>query len=117
MLKKEHRLAKTKDVKAAFEQGRGFFNPNFSVRHSAKGKKHKRFTVVVSTKVSKNATARNRLKRLVREFIRLNIGCFNLGDYVVSVKPKAVKLAKDEYLESFKKLLIQAKIYENQPNS
>lgn len=117
MLKKEHRLAKTKDVKAAFEQGRGFFNPNFSIRHRAKNKENKRFTVVVSTKVSKNATTRNRLKRLVREFIRLNLGEFNPGDYVISVKPKAVSLAKGEYLSSLKTLLIQARIYENHPNS
>jgi len=117
MLKKEHRLAKTKDVKAAFEQGRGFFNPNFSIRHSAKNKENKRFTVVVSTKVSKNDTTRNRLKRLIREFVRLNLGQFKPGDYVISVKPKAISLVKDGYLSSLKTLLIQAKIYENDSNS
>ncbi|MCL5775306.1 MAG: ribonuclease P protein component [Patescibacteria group bacterium] len=113
MFKKEHRLAKTKDVKAAFEQGRGFFNPLFSVRRAFEKAERKRFTVVVSTKVSKNATVRNRIKRLVREFIRLNMSSLKLGDYIISVKPKALSFKEDEMLGFLKKLLIQAKIYEN----
>ena len=117
MLKKKHRLARTKDVKAAFVQGRGFFNPNFSIRHSSKERLDKRFTVVVSTKVSKNATVRNRLKRLVREFVRLGLERFKIGDYIISVKPKAARLSREEYLASLKTLLIQARIYENNPNS
>ncbi|MCL5009339.1 MAG: ribonuclease P protein component [Patescibacteria group bacterium] len=114
MFKKEHRLAKTKDVKAAFEQGRGFFNPYFSVRHNAKAGQQRRFTVVVSTKVSKNATRRNRLKRLVREFARINMGNFLPGDYILAFKPKANQLSDPEVAVVLSKLLIQAKVYENQ---
>lgn len=114
MLKKQHRLAKTKEIKAVFERGRGFFNPNFSVKFNPERPAGARFTVVVSTRVSKNATLRNRLKRLVREFIRLNLNGFKSGDYVVSVKPQALKTTSQELVLSLEKLLIQAKIYEKQ---
>jgi ribonuclease P protein component len=106
MFKKEHRLAKTKDVKAAFEQGRGFFNPYFSVRRAFEKTERKRFTVVVSTKVSKTATTRNRIKRLVREFIRLNMDSLKPGDYIISAKPKVMGLETDAMLGFLKKLLI-----------
>lgn len=116
MLKKQHRLAKTKEIKAVFERGRGFFNPNFSLKHNPERLAGARFTVVVSTRVSKNATQRNRLKRLIREFIRLHLKNFRPGDYVVSLRPQALNLAGKELVLSLEKLLIQAKIYEKQPS-
>jgi len=106
MFKKEHRLAKTKDVKAAFEQGRGFFNPYFSIRRAFEKAGRKRFTVVVSTKVSKNATARNRIKRLIREYVRLNMASLKPGDYIISAKPKVNTLTETEMLGFIKKLLV-----------
>lgn len=112
MLKKQYRLAKTKDIKAVFKQGRGFFNPNFVIKHCRERAANARFTVVVSTRVSKNAARRNRLKRLVREFIRLHLKNFQLGDHVISIKPEAAKATDKELLLSLEKLLIQAKIYE-----
>lgn len=112
MLKKQHRLAKTKDIKAVFKQGRGFFNPYFAVKYYCERFAKIRFTIVVSTRVSKNATRRNRLKRLVREFVRLRLKNFRSGDYVITLKPEAVKVTEKELLLSLEKLFIQAKIYE-----
>ncbi len=86
MLSKTHRLTKNSDIQRAFRTGRSFFNPFFSLKY-LKGKPSSRFTVVVSVKVSKRAVVRNRIKRLVREFIRLNMDSFPTGDYVVTAKP------------------------------
>ena len=64
MFAKKHRLAKTTDVKKAFAQGRAFFNPFFTIKfltHTIRAEP--RFTVVVSTKVSKRAVPRNRIKK------------------------------------------------------
>jgi ribonuclease P protein component len=45
--------------------------------------------VVVSTKVSKKAPKRNRLKRIIRELIRKKLPTLPYGDYVLALKPQA----------------------------
>jgi ribonuclease P protein component len=93
MFPKKYRLAKAKDVKAAFLQGRTFFSPLLTIKFRKADSR--RFTVVVSTKVSKKAVVRNRLKRISRELLRKNFNHLSSGDYVIVLKPKA---ALDERL-------------------
>lgn len=100
MLKRKHRLAKESEVKQTFAKGRSFFSPYFLLKVLKKPQQTAKFTVVVSTKVSKKAVVRNRVKRLVREVLRLNIGKFASGSYVISVKPSVGSLE----LEDGKKL-------------
>jgi ribonuclease P protein component len=110
MLPKKHRLAKTRDVQKVFARGRGFFNPYLNVKYVKTEKLSPRFTVVVSTKVSKRAVVRNRLKRLLREYIRLNFQGFLPGDYAVVVKPAAMKIEECVLLQEFQKVLKQSKL-------
>jgi len=104
MLAKKHRLAKTTDIKSVFMRGRGFFNPLFNIKY-VPGPVF-RLTVVVSTKVSKRAVVRNRIKRALREVVRLNISSFKAGDYAIIVKPSAEKVEnivlKERVLNAFK---------------
>jgi ribonuclease P protein component len=100
MLKRANRLAKSKDIQTAFARGRTFFNPFFGIRFMPKSGE-KRFTVVVSTKVYKRAVARNRLKRLVREYIRKNLDQFKNGSYVISARPKITQLPEAEIVPAF----------------
>src|SRR4051812_40282115 len=111
MLFKQHRLARTKDVKNTFAHGRSFFNPFFTLKFLQTKHEGRRFTVVVSTKVSKKAVERNRLKRIVREFVRLNLGRFAFGDYAVIVKPAASGKERKQVLEMFAKLITAARIF------
>ena len=69
MLPKKHRLAKALEVKRTTARGRSFFNP-FVVVKFVKGASPARLTVIASTKVSKKAVSRNRVKRIARETIR-----------------------------------------------
>jgi ribonuclease P protein component len=101
MLHKLNRLAKTKDVKGALSRGRPFFSPYYTIRYAKVNGVGKRFTVIVSTKVSKKATVRNRLKRLIREYIRLRLSSFKPGDYAIMVKPSAAKLPPKLLVEEF----------------
>ena len=103
MFSKHLRLAKNKDVKAVFARGRTFFSPLMNVKFVAASQS--RFTVVVSTKVSKKAVARNRLKRIIREFLRKNLGSLAGGDYAVILKPKATSVAEAVMIESLRGLL------------
>lgn len=101
MFSKKHRLAKTKDVKTTFARGRGFFYPHFNIKYNKSGLLAPRFTVVVSTKVSKKAVSRNRIKRILREVIRLRLLEFSIGDYAIIVKPQAMKLSPVELRNKF----------------
>lgn len=108
MLKKTNRLAKTKDVERVLGQGRGFFNRFFSIRFvSGTGR---RLTVVASTKVSKKAVARNRLKRIVREFLRLRLSRMAPGDYVVSLRTASAAATEEVILSGLKDLLAKNKL-------
>jgi ribonuclease P protein component len=100
MLKRANRLAKSKDIASAFARGRTFFNPFFAIRFLPKPAE-KRFTVVVSTKVYKRAVDRNRLKRLVREYLRKNLPSFKNGSYVIAAKPKISKLPEKDIVRYF----------------
>ena len=110
MLKKQFRLAKTADVQRVFAQGRAFFNPLFIIKYPFSKTGRPRFTVVVSTKVSKKAVDRNRIKRVLREFLRLTLDNFKTGDYAVVVKPAAAKITGKELVERFSKFCYQSKL-------
>ncbi len=92
MLKKQNRLSKTKDVATVTKRGRSFFSPYFVVKY-LKTADAARVTVVVSTKVSKKAVLRNRIKRIIRDLIRRSVlPTLKSGDYVIIVKPLVAKL-------------------------
>jgi ribonuclease P protein component len=108
MLKKANRLAKAKDIQTAFERGRTFFNPFFTLKYRP-AQNQKRFTVVVSTKVYKNAVSRNRLKRILREYLRKNLLKFKNGDYMIMTKPKIAKISEADVMKNFLDLLSKIK--------
>ncbi len=89
MLQKKHRLNKSKDIKNTSARGRSFFSPNFVIKFKPDVGIPTRVAVVVSNYVSKKAVERNRIKRLIRETIRLNLTRLKAGDYVIVVRPKA----------------------------
>jgi ribonuclease P protein component len=111
MFAKKNRLAKTKDVESTITQGRAFFNSIFRLKVVFKTLGDSRFTVVVSTKVAKNASVRNRLKRIVREFIKKHLKSLRKGDYVVGLKPGAAKTEEAQVLKSLENLLKISKLF------
>jgi ribonuclease P protein component len=73
MLAKENRLRKEKDFGAIFKGGKTF-KEGFLVLKTIKNNLDiDRFGFIISQKVSKKATVRNRIKRKIREIIRVNI--------------------------------------------
>ena len=96
MLPKKHRLSKTAEVKNTAVRGRSFFNPFLVIKFTAATDQSK-FTVIVSTKVSKKAVDRNRLKRIAREILREHIKQIKVGNYALIIKPKAMSLAAGDY--------------------
>lgn len=109
MLKKEHRLTKTVDIKRVFGKGRGFFSTHFSIKHFNKSNRLN-FAIIISTKVSKKAVVRNRLKRIIREFIRYNTTRFLIGDYTITVKPFNPNTTEQSLLKDLENSLTKAKL-------
>jgi len=109
MFKKDNRLSKTKDVMAASKRGRSFFSPFFLVKF-LKTADAARVTVVVSTKVSKKAVTRNRIKRIIRDCIRHSLLSLKSGDYVVIVKPSIARLEAVQMREEVLGLLQKTKL-------
>ena len=70
MLAKRHRLVKQKDFERVFKQGRSYYTKSLGVKILANQLKFNRFGIVISSKVSKKATERNRLKRQIRQAAR-----------------------------------------------
>lgn len=105
MFSKKHRLAKSSDIQRVFAQGRSFYNPFFTIRFKKASVHPIRFTVVVSTKVSKKAVERNRIKRVIRHFTRERVAAFTPGDYAILVKPAAGKADNNALRQKFADLV------------
>lgn len=107
MLSKKHRLSKTAEVKKTAVKGRGFFNPYFVIKSLANKGDFPRFTVVVSTKVSKKAVDRNRVKRIIREAIKPHLSELPSNDYVLTVKSGILRIDSSEIRCEVEKALKQ----------
>lgn len=112
MLPRQNRLHKDKDIKNVFTKGRGFFGVYFLGKYYKTPGEYK-FTVVVGTKVSKSAVVRNRLKRHLREVIRLNKSKFKEGRYIFTLKPQVIHLGDKAVQNEFIKYLEKNKLINN----
>jgi len=87
MLAKKYRLAKEKAFKRVYQKGKFFFTSNINLRFAKNQEKNSRFGFVISKKISKKATIRNRIKRQLSEIIRKNLKSIVKGkDIVIKVK-------------------------------
>lgn len=79
MLPKNYRLLKEKDFKEVYQKGGRAVSPILVLRYKKRkkeelaNKNNSRFGVVVSNKVTKTISARNRLKRQLRSIIHQQI--------------------------------------------
>lgn len=65
--------------------------------YNRKDKDVSRFGFIISTRISKLAVIRNKIKRIMSEVIRKNIKNIKNGyDVVFLIKPSAVKIEKEE---------------------
>lgn len=109
MLSQKHRLSKSAEVKKTTARGRSFFNPYFVLKQSP-GADDPRFTVIVSTKVSKKAVERNKIKRVIREELRGHITNVKSGDYVILVKSSAAKINSKDLRTAIARSLVDSRL-------
>ena len=111
MLSTKYRLIKEKDFKRIKTKGQSFFSYCLKLGFIKNNLEYSRVAVVVSTHVSKKATDRNRIKRQIREVIRLNFDKIGSSfDIVFSVSGRAVGKKYEELEFEILKLLKKAKL-------
>ncbi len=74
MIAKKYRFHGRKSLNSVYKYGLTYYDKDFSIKSLfSKEQKNPRVAVVVSKKVSKKATQRNKIRRKIYEIIRLNI--------------------------------------------
>ncbi len=91
MLPPKNRLASDRDIKRVNAKARPSYSRFLRLKALPNGLPLSRAAVVVSTRVSKKATARNRIKRQLREIIRHDLPKLKPGfDILISVSTAAI---------------------------
>lgn len=113
MLARVNRLVKTKDIEQAFKKGRSFFGHDLGVKVKNNELEFNRFAIIVSTKVSKKAVIRNKIKRRLREVLRTENKYFKVGyDLIIITLPTIAGLKQLEIKNEMIKVLQRAKLYQ-----
>lgn len=97
MLPQQHRLTHAKDFALVYGRGRSFFSRCFSLRVLPQGNPGLKIATVVSTKVSKKAVVRNRLKRWMRVWLKNHLPQIKSGSYILTAKPAAPALDHPQF--------------------
>lgn len=97
MLLAINRLRKTTEIDRVWKRGRSFFLPVLQIKSLPNTLGIIRCAVVVGTKVSKRAVVRNKIRRRIREVMRLIMPKLTGSvDMIISTKKGAEKLTYAE---------------------
>ena len=111
MLPEKNRLSKKKDFDKVFKKGKSSFDGLLGVKMLKNEQEFTRFGIIVSSKVSKKAVIRNKIKRRIRNIIAKNyINNADAKDVIIISLPKILGKKYNEIEKSlgahFKKLKI-----------
>jgi len=112
MLKKINRLAKNKDFDNLFKKGKSSYNKIIGFKYIKNGLAYNRFGIIISTKVSKKAVIRNKIKRQNRAIIRKNEKDIKQGfDMSFVVFPLILDKKFQEIEDNIKNTLSKIKLF------
>lgn len=112
MLKKINRIGLDKDFDRAFKLGQSFYGQSLGLKAVNNIRSLNRLGILISTKVSKKAVVRNRLKRQIRAIMRMEwLKLANGKDLVVIVFPQILNKNFQEITELVKAGLRKLKLY------
>lgn len=91
MLPKENQLKKRKDFELVFKKGKGFKGDFLFLKVFKNNLEASRFGFIVSSKISKKAVIRNKIKRRLRAIVRQELPVLKKGVDVVVVANSGVE--------------------------
>lgn len=92
MLPRQHRLTKEKDFNKTFKSGKSCFGKVLGIKSFKNSLEHSRFGFVVSNKVAKKATVRNKVKRQLRDIVHKELKNVKAGyDFLIIALPSIIK--------------------------
>jgi len=109
VLPKKYRLPLRTELHRVQKEGKIYHFPYFSLLLAKNNLNLSRFAFIVSNKIHKRATKRNRIKRLLRESIRLLLPKIKPGFEAVFLTKKRIlgkdfQIIQSEVKKSFKKV-------------
>lgn len=111
MLAPQNQLKNEKDIKNVFKKGRVFREDFLVFRAVNNNLGNSRFGFVVSVKVSKKATSRNKIKRRLREAVRARIKRAKTGvDGLFIAAPGIEKMGFEEIDSLVDKIFLKTKL-------
>lgn len=112
MLSRQYRLQKDKDFELVFKEGKIFSSKFLFLKLRKNNLKDSRFGFILSKKISKKSTVRNKIKRKLREIIRKDLDKIRAGfDVVIVVKPEIISKNYRDMSIEIEKLLGKAGLY------
>lgn len=117
-LPQKHRLKHRQDFQKVYKQGGRYSSPHLTIRTLFEPCEENSivcqgtcFGISVSSKISKRAVRRNRIKRLIRSSIRELLPQVSPGwKVVIVVRPGSLECKYEHFLRELKQLLIKAEI-------
>lgn len=111
MLAKIHRISQKTDFEKVFKNGKKTSSQDFIIRFMENGLENCRFSVIVSNKISKKATERNKLRRRIKAVISKNLSKFRKNnDIIIITLDHSKKLQFGELAENLSQLFIKGKL-------
>lgn len=114
MLPKVNRLKKKKDFDRIFKSGKGIKEDFLFLKWTPNNLKISRFGFMVGKKISKKATLRNKIRRRLKEQVRLKLPKIKKGiDGILVANPGLETRDFWETEETLNKLFKKAKLYKS----
>lgn len=112
MLARQRRLVREKDFEKIFRQGKAYYTKLLGVKALASQAIFNRYGLVVSAKVSKKASDRNRLKRQLRAAVRgLDKKLISGLDLVIMVLPGLLKQDYKTIKSELERIFVKLKLF------
>ena len=110
MLPRRYKLKRESHFKKIFHQGKAYQGEFIRLKVLKNNLKISRFAFIVSLKVSKKASQRNKIKRRLEEIVRLRLNQIKPGlDLIISVSPEIISQNYQTIEKKLISLFIKAK--------
>jgi len=106
------KLTKNKEFEKIYKNGKSSFNKLLGIKTIKSDNKKARFGIIVSTKISKKAVERNKIKRQIREILRKELRKIKENiECVIITRPEILNKKYREIEQSIQNNLRRLNLY------